>query len=78
LYATYTGIDVSKRELVCQFMDREGEILRSTLTVGNNYQGALQLCRTIRSLVSADNHPDLHVGMEATNAYWYRAEQAGR
>jgi len=75
LHAIYTGIDVSKRELICQFMNQDGDILRPILTVDNNRQGAMELAETIKSLAAGLTDPAVHLGMEATNAYWYHAEQ---
>ena len=73
--ALYIGIDVSKRQLVCQFMDRDGDILRPILSVDNNHRGAMELIRTIRSFAVTLDDPVIHIGMEATNAFWYHAAQ---
>ncbi len=75
MHAIYTGIDVSKRELTCQFMKQDGAILRPILTVDNNRQGTINLAETIKSLAAGLTSPAVHLGMEATNACWYHAEQ---
>jgi len=75
LNALYTGVDVSKRELVCQFMDQHGDTVRPVLAVENNHRGGTELVNTIKSLSQRLNTSVVHVGMEATSMYWYHADQ---
>jgi transposase len=77
-FSLYVGIDVSKRELLSQFMNRSGELVRSRLASANNLQGAGQVASAIRAVAAELGITQVLIGMEATNLYWYHLEHTLR
>jgi hypothetical protein len=64
------GVDVHRRTNVVQVMDDQGQVLATSLMVGNNRPGTKHLANYLAEMARKGNFASIHIAAEATGAYW--------